>query len=285
MPLVQRGGRDRLHPPPLEVGRPVRAVRHAVRRRRGIRRGLQATHLLVIPSNRSEPRHGIYEEAPGRLRQVRLARRGVQGDRATRRYPVGSRSIPSTISAPHALPRTRGVRRRWSASSRSAWPRHHMELLSCRKQASVQSATLHHVRFLILFDSPGYLHLLVVGAIFIKMSLHSASISRKVFFAPHGGVAQLGERLTGSQEVRGSIPLVSTSCNLDPRYSGGLFLAVARSHSTVRKYFQKDACILFEHRVIILLAEKQRAIGSGVEHILHTDGVTSSNLVSPTIES
>ena len=25
-----------------------------------------------------------------------------------------------------------------------------------------------------------------------------------------GGVAQLGERLTGSQEVRGSIPLVST---------------------------------------------------------------------------
>ena len=27
---------------------------------------------------------------------------------------------------------------------------------------------------------------------------------------PHGGVAQLGERLTGSQEVRGSIPLVST---------------------------------------------------------------------------
>ena len=29
----------------------------------------------------------------------------------------------------------------------------------------------------------------------------------------HGGVAQLGERLTGSQEVRGSIPLVSTIVN------------------------------------------------------------------------
>ena len=29
----------------------------------------------------------------------------------------------------------------------------------------------------------------------------------------HGGVAQLGERLTGSQEVRGSIPLVSTTVN------------------------------------------------------------------------
>ena len=32
----------------------------------------------------------------------------------------------------------------------------------------------------------------------------------------HGGVAQLGERLTGSQEVRGSIPLVSTIVNARP---------------------------------------------------------------------
>ena len=32
----------------------------------------------------------------------------------------------------------------------------------------------------------------------------------------HGGVAQLGERLTGSQEVRGSIPLVSTTVNVGP---------------------------------------------------------------------
>ena len=31
-------------------------------------------------------------------------------------------------------------------------------------------------------------------------------------FSLQGGVAQLGERLTGSQEVRGSIPLVSTTC-------------------------------------------------------------------------
>ena len=30
------------------------------------------------------------------------------------------------------------------------------------------------------------------------------------FLSLHGGVAQLGERWTGSQEVRGSIPLVST---------------------------------------------------------------------------
>ena len=54
----------------------------------------------------------------------------------------------------------------------------------------------------------------------------------------HGGIAQLGERLTGSQEVRGSNPLISTI--------------------TVR------------------------AIGSGVEHILHTDGVAGSNPASPT---
>ena len=37
--------------------------------------------------------------------------------------------------------------------------------------------------------------------------------------------------------------------------------------------------------VSISLAERRWAIGSGVEHILHTDGVTSSNLVSPTIKS
>ena len=39
----------------------------------------------------------------------------------------------------------------------------------------------------------------------------------------HGGVAQLGERLTGSQEVRGSIPLVSTTCTLQPLGNQGLF--------------------------------------------------------------
>ena len=30
-------------------------------------------------------------------------------------------------------------------------------------------------------------------------------------FRAHGGIAQLGERLTGSQEVSGSIPLISTN--------------------------------------------------------------------------
>ena len=40
----------------------------------------------------------------------------------------------------------------------------------------------------------------------------------------HGGVAQLGERLTGSQEVRGSIPLVSTrALNEAPMQVGAFF--------------------------------------------------------------
>ena len=40
----------------------------------------------------------------------------------------------------------------------------------------------------------------------------------------HGGVAQLGERLTGSQEVRGSIPLVSTrAMNEAPTQVGAFF--------------------------------------------------------------
>ena len=41
----------------------------------------------------------------------------------------------------------------------------------------------------------------------------------------HGGVAQLGERLTGSQEVRGSIPLVSTTRKIRvPTFSSEPFL-------------------------------------------------------------
>ena len=45
--------------------------------------------------------------------------------------------------------------------------------------------------------------------IFSKIVLASAS-EFPYSTTSHGGVAQLGERLTGSQEVRGSIPLVST---------------------------------------------------------------------------
>ena len=43
----------------------------------------------------------------------------------------------------------------------------------------------------------------------------------------HGGVAQLGERLTGSQEVRGSIPLVSTrALNEAPTQVGAFFISI-----------------------------------------------------------
>ena len=49
---------------------------------------------------------------------------------------------------------------------------------------------------------------------FSKIVLASAS-EFPYSTSSHGGVAQLGERLTGSQEVRGSIPLVSTRVELD----------------------------------------------------------------------
>ena len=46
-----------------------------------------------------------------------------------------------------------------------------------------------------------------------KNFLHNSETS-PIVLPRHGGVAQLGERLTGSQEVRGSIPLVSTIVNV-----------------------------------------------------------------------
>ena len=48
-----------------------------------------------------------------------------------------------------------------------------------------------------------------------KNFLHNQE-SSPIVLPRHGGVAQLGERLTGSQEVRGSIPLVSTIVNARP---------------------------------------------------------------------
>ena len=51
------------------------------------------------------------------------------------------------------------------------------------------------------------------GQSFSKIVLASPSEFPHSTFS-HGGVAQLGERLTGSQEVRGSIPLVSTIVNV-----------------------------------------------------------------------
>ena len=59
--------------------------------------------------------------------------------------------------------------------------------------------------------------------IFSKIVLASAGEFPYSSFS-HGGVAQLGERLTGSQEVRGSIPLVSTrALNEAPTQVGAFF--------------------------------------------------------------
>ena len=39
----------------------------------------------------------------------------------------------------------------------------------------------------------------------------------------YGGIAQLGERLNGIQEVSGSIPLISTNQTTKPRHRGLIF--------------------------------------------------------------
>ena len=45
-----------------------------------------------------------------------------------------------------------------------------------------------------------------------------------------GGLAQLGERLTGSQEVSGSIPLFSTKENLEAIMVSRFFLIYGKLH-------------------------------------------------------
>ena len=57
--------------------------------------------------------------------------------------------------------------------------------------------------------------------------------SSPIVFPRHGGVAQLGERLTGSQEVRGSIPLVSTNVNAKPLGNRRLFSYAATAQTNV----------------------------------------------------
>ena len=62
-----------------------------------------------------------------------------------------------------------------------------------------------------------------LAKVFFKIVLASPSEFPYSTFS-HGGVAQLGERLTGSQEVRGSIPLVSTrALNEAPTKVGAFF--------------------------------------------------------------
>ena len=68
--------------------------------------------------------------------------------------------------------------------------------------------------------------------IFSKIVLASAGEFPYSTFS-HGGVAQLGERLTGSQEVRGSIPLVSTRALNEAPTQVGAFFHIYRFTSCV----------------------------------------------------
>ena len=58
---------------------------------------------------------------------------------------------------------------------------------------------------------------------------------------PFGGIAQLGERLTGSQEVSGSIPLISTKKHL--LEAGAFFCTEERFHKSLLRaaHFQGAA--------------------------------------------
>ena len=75
----------------------------------------------------------------------------------------------------------------------------------------------------------------------------------------HGGVAQLGERLTGSQEVRGSIPLVSTTVNAEPSGNRRLFSYAATSQTKVMSHrhpHPKKLRNLFPTSVLSLLTRR-----------------------------
>ena len=72
----------------------------------------------------------------------------------------------------------------------------------------------------------------------------------------HGGVAQLGERLTGSQEVRGSIPLVSTIVNVKAFGIPKAFFHAKIPRATNPNYANKKLHNLFPMSVHSLLAKR-----------------------------
>ena len=91
-----------------------------------------------------------------------------------------------------------------------------------------------------------YGDIVIVNPVIMKVGgIAAGSFSKIVLASPsefpystssHGGVAQLGERLTGSQEVRGSIPLVSTIVNSKGhRITGGLFSYQSTPQTTVTR--------------------------------------------------
>lgn len=65
--------------------------------------------------------------------------------------------------------------------------------------------------------------ILFVTAEKIKSAVDKSTDMEYTDYIIYGGVAQLGERLTGSQEVMGSIPTVSTTLKPWNRRISGLF--------------------------------------------------------------
>ena len=59
----------------------------------------------------------------------------------------------------------------------------------------------------------------IMLAFFQVLCYNTLAVREKEFPKPNGGIAQLGERLNGIQEVSGSIPLISTKNSLFKPYS------------------------------------------------------------------
>ena len=84
-----------------------------------------------------------------------------------------------------------------------------------------------------------------------KNFLHNQE-SSPIVSPRHGGVAQLGERLTGSQEVRGSIPLVSTIVNAKAFGIPKAFFHAKKPRATNLTYANKKLHNLFPMSVLSL---------------------------------
>ena len=90
---------------------------------------------------------------------------------------------------------------------------------------------------------------------FNKNLLHQAKHS-PIVSPRHGGVAQLGERLTGSQEVRGSILLVSTIVNAKAFGIPKAFFHAKKPRATNPTYANKKLHNLFPISVHSLLDKR-----------------------------
>ena len=90
---------------------------------------------------------------------------------------------------------------------------------------------------------------------FNKNLLHPSKHS-PIVLPRHGGVAQLGERLTGSQEVRGSIPLVSTIVNAKAFGISKAFFHAKKPRATNPTYANKKLHNLFHMSVHSLLHKR-----------------------------